>query len=220
MNFKEGRGVPHVAFFTHEAKAEWMRHFNAHASEMNGSHFPPSLRGPWGKLREYAGRLTLILACLDNAADPTANPNAVPVVDPRTVRNAWRLVSYFKSHARRVYSAIGFGSGVGGGSVVKAIVAWVRDGRRSEFSERDIKQARRWIEEAELADALNYLVMRNAIRPREAPAAGRGAGRPASPIYDVNPALLDSQNTQNTQNGEPGRVIEDFEHSEFAERGA
>ncbi len=95
---------------------------------MNADGFPPKLRGPWGKFREYAGRLALILALLEHASDPTADPLAVPEVGPDTVASAWLLISYFKSHARRVHEAIAQGPGIGGGHVVQAIVGWIRDG--------------------------------------------------------------------------------------------
>jgi hypothetical protein len=216
MNDREGRPVPHAARFTPEGEATWKRCYDDHAAEMNADDFPPSLRGPWGKLREYAGRLALILACLDHAADPIADPLAVPSVGPRAVRNAWRLVAYFKSHARRVHATIALGTGVGGGPVVRAVVDWIRSGRRVSFSERDVKQARRWITDDDLAEALDHLAERNAVRPREAPPDRAKGGRPASPVYDVNPALLDTQNPQNPQNPD---CVGGFEGSEGFENG-
>ena len=216
---EDGRDCPHVARFTSDGRACWQALYNAHAAEMNAADFPPELRGAWGKLREYAGRLVLILACMDHAADPTADPQAVPNVGPEIVENAWRLVGYFGSHARRVHAAIGRGRNLGGGHVVRAIVEWVRAGDRRSFTERDVKQARRWIGDADLADALDFLRGRHAIRPREAPTDAPGPGRPASPSYDVNPALLDTQNPHNTQNSVPEGGSEYSEGSEYRVRG-
>jgi hypothetical protein len=219
MNAKDGRSVPHVLQFTPEAKALWRVRYDAHAAEMNALDFPPSLRGPWGKLREYAGRLTLTLACMEHAADPTADPAEVPTVDSRIVRNAWRLVAYFKTHTIRVHAAITQGTGVGGGDVVQAIVGWLREGLRSSFTVRDLKQARRWIHDDELDKALSYLGRRNAIRPRGGAEESSKRGRPASPIYDVHPALLGSQNTRNTQNPPGDGHFEDSEYFEYAKGG-
>jgi hypothetical protein len=222
MDVKEGRTVPHVARFTPEGRAAWRKYYHAHWAEMHAPEFDPALRGPWGKLGEYAGRFALILACLHHAADPTANPVAVLEVGPETVARAWRLVDYFKNHSERVHSAIAIGSGIGGGRVVKAIVDWLRQGRRESFSEHDIKQARRWIEPEELTRALAYLTKRNVVRPREAPPETSKSGRPLSPAYDVNPLLLDAQNPQNTRNPVPTGgdepPFEDFES--FEVRGA
>ncbi len=64
LDVKDGRSMPHVAYFTPEGEARWEERYNAHSAEMNDPGFPPSLRGPWGKLREYAGRLTLILTLM------------------------------------------------------------------------------------------------------------------------------------------------------------
>jgi hypothetical protein len=204
MKLKDGRLVPHVAHFHPEGKAAWVARYKAHVAEMNAADFPPHLRGAWGKLREYAGRLALILALLDHAADPTSDPEAIPDIGPRITENTWALVDYFKQHARRVHAAIARGRGFGGGSksvnaATEAVVDWIRSGAGTEFTERDIKQARRWIDDADLAEALKALVTRNAIRPRPIPERGPKGGRPASAAYDVNPALLDSHNLRNAQ---------------------
>jgi hypothetical protein len=192
MNFKEGRSVPHVAFLTKEGESSWITFYDKHSAEMNAPDFPPGLRGPWGKLREYAGRLTLILACVHHAADaadPALDPAAIPQVGPRAVRDAWRLVAYFKAHARRVHQTITHGPGAGG-EAYRALVGWIRKGRLDSFSESEIKQARRWITDADLADALKAMIQQNAIR--EVPAEPTG-GRPHSPVYSVNPALFGAE---------------------------
>jgi hypothetical protein len=164
---------------------------------------------------QYAARLVLNLACLDDAADPSADPNGVPWADARVVDHAWELIGYFKSHARRLHAAIARGSGIGGGPVVKAIVDWLQAGGRSTFTVRDIKQARRWLTETQLTDCLKFLAERNAIRPLPKQPPGRRGGRPQSTAYEVNPALLNAQNTHNSQN--PGPAVastQGFEGSE------
>ena len=132
---KNGQSVPHVVYFTPEGKARWEERYNAHSAEMNAADFPPFLRGPWGKLREYFGRLTLILTLMHHAADPLADALAVPKVDPGRVDDAWKLIAYFKSHARRVQAAIACGPGSGKTRAVKAILEWIRAGRLLTFTE-------------------------------------------------------------------------------------
>jgi hypothetical protein len=135
-------------------------------------------------------------------------------------------VAYFKSHARRGFAAIALGPGAGGGPVVRAIVDWLRAGRRAEFSERDLKQARRWITPDDLAEALDYLVERGVIRRHDDDDdGGLRVGRPPSPSYEVNPALLDTRNPQNLRNPPaeappvgPSEDSEDFEGFEYARR--
>jgi hypothetical protein len=194
LDVKQGQSVPHVVYFTPEGKARWEERYNAHASEMNAEEFPPFLRGPWGKFREHAGRLTLILTLMHHAADPLADPLALPKVGPSRVDGAWRLVGYFKSHARRVHAAIASGPSTGGTRAVNAIIEWVRSRGLPSFTEHEIKQARRWIKDDDLAAALDCLTNRNAIRPRPTPQTCTRGGRPPSPTYDVNPGLLLPQN--------------------------
>ena len=191
---KDGLSVPHVATFTTEGEARWIERYNIHSAEMNATEFPPHLRGPWGKLREYAGRLALILTLMHHAADPTADPLSVPRVGPRRVDDAWRLVGYFKSHARRVHAAIASGPVNGASQAVKSIVHWIRSGSRATFKEHDLRQARRWIKDDHLAEALSYLTGRGAIRECPATDLGPKGGRPPLPTYGVNPALLLTRN--------------------------
>ncbi len=190
LDVKDGRTVPHTMFFTPEGKARWEERYNAHVAEMNAEDFPPSLRGPWGKLREYAGRLTRDVALMHHAADPTADPVMVPEVTPRRVDEAWKLIAYFKSHARRIHAIIACGPDTGETRAVKAIVDWIRSGRLLAFTESEIKQARRWINDEDLANALSYLTGRHAIRPLQSMQTSPRGGRPRSPFYEVNPTLL------------------------------
>jgi hypothetical protein len=189
LDVKAGQLVPHVVLFTSNGQARWEELYNAHVAEMNVAEFPPSLRGPWGKLREYAGRLALILTLMHHAADPMADPLATPKVGPDRVDDAWRLIDYFKSHARRVHAAIAQGPETGEMRAVKAILQWIQAGSLLTFKERDLKQARRWIEQEDLENALSYLNARHAIRSCPAPQTGSKGGRPSS-SYEVNPALL------------------------------
>jgi hypothetical protein len=189
---KDGRSVPHVAYFTPDGKARWEVCFNAHIDAMNAADFDPSMRGTYGKFREYAGRLALILACLDHAADPTADPLAVPQVGAQAVENAWRLIRYFESHAKRVHHAIAQSpDGIGGGRVVAAIVEWLTSRNRPAFTEHELRQARRSMTDDDVAKALAYLETANAIRPATNPKqlSPRG-GRPPSASYEVHPLLI------------------------------
>lgn len=189
FDIKDGEPTPHVNYLVRGGRERWKAQFDAHAAEMNAPDFPPHLRGPWGKFREYAGRLALVLALMHHAADPTEDQARVPDVDGPMVDRAWKLIGYFKSHARRVHGAIA-GGPASSGRAVRAIVAWLREDGRAAFTERDISQARRWIDPDDLAAALKHLTDRGAIRRLQDAPTG---GRPRSPSYEVNPALLATQ---------------------------
>jgi hypothetical protein len=193
MALKDGVPIPSVMDLSPDARAAWEGRFNELVCEMNREDFPLGLRGPWGKMRDYAARLALVLACLRHAADPTANLAATSDADARDVENAWTLVRYFMSHALRVRAIITDGVGTDDANVhvVRAIVAWLRSGQLAEFSEAELRDARRWIKEGDKADALGFLTERGAIRLRPSAAPGPQGGRPTSPTYEVNPALFD-----------------------------
>ena len=194
----EGLECPHTLHLSRDGRTAWRDLMNDHATEMRAEGFPYALRGPWSKLKEYAGRLALILALLRLAADPAANALDIPDVEARDVEGARELLAYFKSHARR---ALAYGGPLGdAGNALKAIVEWIKGNALTKFDERDIKQARRWIEDEPLAEALAHLAKRGAIRPLAVGPRPAKGGRPRSAAYEVNPSLLLTQNSQNSQN--------------------
>jgi hypothetical protein len=132
---------------------------------------------------------------MDLAADPTgANPDDPPDLPCRIMDDAARLVAYFKAHAHRVHEAMG-GKADDGGADTRALLRWIVRNGLAEFSTRDIGRNfdRFKVDDAALADALDWMVKRNLIRPRpetEQP-MGRGGHKPA-PRFEVNPALGES----------------------------
>ena len=207
LNFKEGRSIPHVASLTGQARIAWSEAYDSHTNEMNVSDFPGRLRGPWGKLGEYAGRLVLILACLDHAADPFADPNAVPAITPQIVRDAWQVVAYHKAHVRRVRASLGGGHRLGSDEV-QVLLGWIRRGKRQSFSTSEVtKDLTRFRDDrAALEDALGWLTSKNIVRPqKETPRDSSKSGRKPAPRYDVNPATLKlPENRKNRVNGGSG----------------
>ncbi|MCA1686251.1 MAG: DUF3987 domain-containing protein, partial [Planctomycetia bacterium] len=179
-----------------EAAREWADWCRAHYAEQEVDGFPGSLEGPWGKLEAYTARLALILHLMDLAADPTRPARDAPPELPRRIMtDAARLVGYFKSHARRVYAVMG-GKTSDGGDHVRALIGWIVRGELCEFSTRDIKRNFSRFEDdpAGLADALDWMIRRNLIRPRPSPepAARPRGGRKAAASFEVNPSLRTS----------------------------
>lgn len=81
--------------FSPAAKEVWIEWVNAHRREEPAD----TLRPMWSKLEGYCLRLTLILFLTRQVAGET---QATEIDDP-SITGAVKLVSYFKSHARRVY---------------------------------------------------------------------------------------------------------------------
>ena len=191
LNVKEGRSVPHVALMSGSARDVWTEGYNRHCHEMNAVDFPGRLRGPWGKFREYAGRIVLILACLDHAADPLADPTVLPSITPRIVRDAWRVIDYFKAHARRVHATLSGKHGQGNEDS-QALLGWIGRNSLTVFSIRDINRNfdRFKHNQAALEDGLKWLIARNLIRPQPQPPRDPSkGGRNKSPAYEVHPTF-------------------------------
>src|SRR5262249_18051475 len=167
----DGKPAPHVVRLSPEAARAWSAWCQDHYAEQEADDFPESLEGPWGKLEAYAARLALILHLMHLAADPTRPADgALPELPPRVIADAARLVAYFKSHARRVYAALG-GKARDGGEHVAALIRWILRNDLSSFSTRDIERNfdRFRDDPAALADSLDWMTRHNLIRPHAEP---------------------------------------------------
>jgi hypothetical protein len=203
MRIENLRTMPHVVQFMPEGKEAWAAMIDAHRAEQRSADFPQSLSGPWAKLDQYAGRLTLILHMLGLAADPLRDQSVIPDVTSRTVRDAGRLLAYLRSHTRRVHEAMKASArGEEGSDDVQTILKWLFRHRPESFSLRDLTRdlARTFGKRSKaLNEAVDWLVKRLCIRLQAAPktAEKKGRGRTKSPVYVVNPHLYESQNCQN-----------------------
>ncbi len=181
--------VPNIVRLGPDAGDAWRDGFDRLAGEMNAPGFDPVLRGPWGKFRDHAARLALVLACLRHADDATLPAIAPPNVGAGDVVNAWRLTAYFQTHAKRVHAAIRGGCRGHDSRVSGAVLSWVRAGRLADFSEAELHRARRWMTGEERSAALRDLTRQGALRPQGGASVGPKGGRPQTPRYEVNPAV-------------------------------
>lgn len=180
----EGEPSPHIVLPNGDGRDAWVARHAGHVAEMNDDEFPAHLRGPWGKLREYAGRLALVLALMHHAGDPGNDPGEIPDVTAADVHRAWNLVAYFASHARKVYGRVG---GLAPGDAERqAALRWIRDAPRASFSVSELTQARKTLRNnPDLNPALARLVREGILRPVPDPPGQKFR----SPRYLVHPDL-------------------------------
>ncbi len=180
---KERREVrPRLLSFTDEGRAAWARLTAAHAVEVNDATFPDWLRGPWQKLCPgYAGRLALVLQLLHW----TCSEGSYDHVEARSVEDAFRLVAYFKAHARKVYAIMAADPCT---REAAHVLRWlIRNPEVKAFSRRDAHRqlahtfARSEALEAPLTRLVEHGYLR-AIAVDQRP----GPGRKASTRYEVN----------------------------------
>lgn len=111
----------------------------------------------------------------------------VPVSD-LTMANAIRIGTYLLAHARTAFALMGADPVTGAAAHVHA---WIRRSALPSFTEKVAFDATRgrFQRMPELRAALAVLVDHGYLVRRDAPRR-EGAGRPASPVYDVNPAVF------------------------------
>ena len=97
-----GQCEPKVLHFTESGQELWNEWSESHFAEMNHPDYPPHLEGLWMKLFGYTARLALVLHCARYVWQETDSVD----VDRRSVWGAAGIISYFKSHAQRVYTRL------------------------------------------------------------------------------------------------------------------
>jgi hypothetical protein len=166
--------------FSTEGLARWKELYDAHSEEMNDGDLPPHLRNVWSKLRAYAARFTLLLHVLHAGAEAGE-------VGPQTVERAWQLVTYFKSHARRVYGVLEADLTM---RRAKRILDRIRRKKLTTFTKSEVfgsvKNRSLFQKVADLDEPLQLLEAYGHVRRARSGSAGRG--RPAE-RYEVNPAV-------------------------------
>jgi hypothetical protein len=93
---------PRVVRMAPEAKSLFVEAANNLAREMYASGFPEVLRGPWSKFDTHLARLALIIAVTRSAEEGAENERATG----DDMRNALRLLDYFKATTRKVYGQL------------------------------------------------------------------------------------------------------------------
>jgi hypothetical protein len=134
--------------------------------------------------QKYAGhvaRIAALLHCME--ADPS------DLISAANVRGAAKVGEYLKSHALSAFSVIGRKQDV----VTGRVLAWIKRHQLLEFIEadcyRDLRRGEVVNESADLKPAYDELERRGFIRV--APFNHfNSPGRPQSPTYKVNPAIL------------------------------
>jgi hypothetical protein len=91
---------------TDEAKEVFVEEYNKLHEELEDPGFPQRLRPAWGKLEAYLARFALILAMTRVAELSERGEQVYEEVTRVDVAGAAKLLSYFKNHARRVYTGL------------------------------------------------------------------------------------------------------------------
>jgi hypothetical protein len=93
-----GQQAPNVVPMSREARRLFKEIHDEIGRETLEPGFPLRLQGVWAKMRGYLARISLVLALCRSVEHDEPEQ-----VEEEDVKNAARIVAYFKAHARRVY---------------------------------------------------------------------------------------------------------------------
>jgi hypothetical protein len=178
-----GESCPHALFMSEPARERWHIHQQCIADTVNHPGFNPAHRGGWGKMREYLGRLALVLSRLWAV---TEGVPGLPDIGPDDIDRAWMLTQYFAAHFQRVHATV-----TGGFMDARAekVLGWIRRNKLAAFKRSQVRSdLRRSISDEDINLALDALEVCNAIRPLERERKSRG--RIPSAEFEVHPLIL------------------------------
>jgi hypothetical protein len=98
----EGGKRPRYVRLTTSGRRSWEQFTNGLAAQLNDEMISESLRGNYAKMKGYAARLGLILHFLRHVHNEVGEED----VDSDSLDRAAQLVTYFQSHACKVYAII------------------------------------------------------------------------------------------------------------------
>jgi hypothetical protein len=137
----------------------------------------------WGsKLAGAVARIAGVLHCVVHA---DSSPGMYSVA-ATTMQSAIEIGTYAVVHALAAFEAMQADKGL---SDAQYLLRWIERHGKTEFAQLEAQQhgKRRFKQANDIEAPLAVLVRHNYIRLR--PAAKHGRGRPASPVYEVNPAF-------------------------------
>jgi hypothetical protein len=174
---------PELLRLAQDAREAWQEAFNGIVADRNRDDFPAHLKGPWAKLQVYLARLSLIVHLMRFWCRETEEKD----VDAESVRRASVLVGYFKTHIMKVYATIGADPEI---EDARRVLEWIARENRREFKRweihKDIRNESRFPRIEDVDPPLSRLCKHNYVRVKPSPDK-QGRGRPADPVYEVNP---------------------------------
>jgi hypothetical protein len=173
-------------------RIEWERFTNRLAELLNDELLTESLRGNFAKHKGYCARLALIIHELRIANKDISEGD----VDGESVKRAGQLISYFQSHARKVFQVIDADPRL---REAKRVLRWLRDFANNansakgskEISQRDLHRGV-WGGSKSVEDGNSIILL--LIRygwMRQLPGEDKsGPGRKPGPRYEIHPTLF------------------------------
>jgi replicative DNA helicase len=180
----DGEPAENVVNLSPEAYSRWLAFSNLLEPMLAGSGELASLDDWGGKLAGAVVRIAGLLHASDLAGEQA--PWEVPI-PAATMDRAITVGRYLIPHARAAFAAMGADPGV---AAAKHVLDWVRRNRADNFTRRECFEATksRFRKVEALEAPLRILEQHGYIRERT-PVVPRDRGRPASPVYHVNPSL-------------------------------
>jgi hypothetical protein len=182
---QHGDAVEHVIQLSPLARQRWLE-FARWLEPQLAEHGALGYIADWaGKLAGAAARIAGLLHAADlcHCNDWWNRP-----IPGETMDRALRIAKYLVPHARAAFHVMGCDPKIGD---AQHVLGWIRKHGADAFSKRACFEATkgRFKRVEALDPALDLLISHHHIRERLTFRRG-GPGRPASPLYDVNPATL------------------------------
>ncbi len=124
-----------VLSLTPEAYSFWIECYNEIQKERDTPDFPENLHGPWSKMIAYFARIALIIHCIRLEDRETYSEK----IDIESMQSAFKLIKYFCSHTKRVYSQL---SESGEDKQFRQVLEWKNKHKKAEITIRELISAR------------------------------------------------------------------------------
>ena len=178
---------PKTLTLTSDAYQVWLAFYSWCEKQLRDGGELASIPEWGGKLHGAAGRIAGLVHLTQHANKP--EPWGIPVNDD-TMKAAVDIGRYLILHAQAAHDMMGTDPDL---EAAKHLLGWISRNGCKRFTKREAHKANegRFRRVVQVEAALSVLEERGMVRMRRGPKTD-GVGRPPSPFYEVNPAVLKS----------------------------
>lgn len=192
----QGNPIPYYLELSPDAREAYQSYFELNEKEMREGGAQESMKSWGGK---FSGSI-MKLAGLLHLSNNYNNPNVWEIpISADSMHRAADLLNYFMHHTKAAYGAMEANADI---EDAKYFLRRIQTLNQSEFTKRDLfekSKGKKTIHKVtDIEPGIKHLIEHNYIR--KAPSKTKTtSGRPPSPIFEVNPELL-QKNSHNSHN--------------------
>ncbi len=177
IEFADGVSQPHFVGMSADAKQVFQAYFNEHHTDQ--ANLTGDMSAAWSKLIGYVPRLALLFHIVDQTA---VDADITQSISAETVKDAIRLVEWFKSEAGRLYASI---DDTDEERQLVEIADWIKRKHNGECTPSQIVQGIKHVKTVDDAELAAHKLIKSGLAVWDVVKPGASGGQPKRVIQII-----------------------------------